>query len=50
MESMKEGLIEKKDIGEIEGKIGMKRDNPGQTPGKPSAEKASKGGKSFKIQ
>jgi hypothetical protein len=50
MEAMKEGLIEKSAIGDVEKKLGMKRDNPGQTVDKPAAEKASKGGKSFKIQ
>ena len=49
--SMQEGLIEKKVIGEgEEKKLGMKRDNPSQAVNKPAAEKASKGGKTFKIQ
>lgn len=50
MSAMKEGLIEKKDIGDVEKKLGLKRDNPGQTPKKPAPESASKGGKNFKIQ
>jgi hypothetical protein len=50
MESIKEGLIEKSAMGDVEKKMGMKRDNPGQIPKKPAAEKASKDGKSFKIQ
>lgn len=50
MESMKKGLTEQSQINDSEKKMGMTRDNPGQIPGKPSAEKASKGGKSFKIQ
>jgi hypothetical protein len=50
MENMKEGLTEKSAMGDVEKKMGMKRDNPGQVPNKPAVEKASKGGKSFKIQ
>lgn len=50
METVKDGLSEKKPIGDNESKMGFKRDNPGQMPHKPTAEKASKGGKSFKIQ
>lgn len=49
MENIKDGLTEKKVIGDIEGKLGMKRENPGQIPTKKDSEKASKGGKSFKI-
>lgn len=48
--SMQEGLTEKSAIGDAEKKLGLNRDNPGQTPSKPAAEKTSKGGKSFKIQ
>ena len=48
--SMQEGLTEKSAIGDVEKKLGMDRDNPGQIPKKPAAEKTSKGGKSFKIQ
>lgn len=49
MEDIKKGLSEKMDIGEVEGKLGMKRESPNQIPKGPKAEKSSKGGKSFKI-
>jgi len=49
MENVKEGLSEKKEIKESDSKFGMTRENPGQIPTKKPVEKASKGGKSFKI-
>jgi hypothetical protein len=49
-DAVKNGLSEQNGIGDNESKMGMKRDNPGQIPKKPAAEKASKDGKSFKIQ
>ena len=46
METLKDGLSERAAVkgGEV------KRDNPGQSPPKPAGEKASKGGKTFKIK
>lgn len=49
MNLTEDGLTEKKAIGEVEGKLGMKRENPNQMPQGPTPEKASKAGKSFKI-
>jgi len=49
-EAMKEGLTEKTPIGNVEKKMGMNRDNPGQIPEKPATESVSRGGKNFKIK
>jgi UDP-2-acetamido-3-amino-2,3-dideoxy-glucuronate N-acetyltransferase len=49
-EALKNGLSEQMQIKDSEKKMGMGRDNPSQIPKKPAPEKASKGGKSFKIQ
>jgi len=49
MENIKEGLIEKKEIGDVEGKLGMKREGDTGLPKKRPVEKVSKAGKSFKI-
>ena len=48
-EVVKKGLNEQMKIGDNESKMGFKRDNPGQVPKPKTPEKASKGGKSFKI-
>ena len=48
MESLKElGITEKSQIAD---QPAHKRPSPNQTPKKPAGEKASKGGKSFKIK